>query len=425
MTLRLSERVFRLQPSASIAAKARVAQLQAQGRDIIDFTIGEPDFATPAHIVEAAVAALRGGDTHYVATPGTHALRTAICRKFERENGLFFRPENIVVGCGAKQIIFEALAATLQDDDEVIIPAPYWVSYPEMVSVNGGTPVIVTCGEKDRFKLSPEALESAITGRTRWLVLNSPNNPSGAVYSRDEIESLCAVLRRHPHVWVLTDDIYEHITFEGAEALNPVQIDPAFADRALVVNGVSKAYAMTGWRIGYAAGPPELIGAITKLIGQTTTCASSISQAAAVAALDGDQAHVARAAELFAERRSTMLRLIGSVPGFSCIAPEGAFYLFPSVAGLIGSRTKAGKVLRSDIDVASYLLETANVAVLDGSAYGLSPHLRLSFATATDAIAEGCRRIREACEQLDPSGDAPSQAAELDRVQDIDVAASR
>lgn len=400
MSVKLADRVARLKPSASIAAKQKVTDLLAAGRNVIDFTIGEPDQNTPAHVIDAAIIAMREGDTHYTATLGTLALREAICTKFERENGLHYRPENVVVGCGAKQLVFEAFAATLGKGDEVIVPAPYWVSYPDIVGVNEGKPIIIECGENVGFKLTPDVLEAAITPQTRWLVLNSPNNPTGAVYSRDEIEGLTDVLSRHPHVWLMVDEIYEHLIYDGMRYECPVQIDGRLANRTLIVNGLSKAYAMTGWRVGYAAGPKDLVSAIGKLLGQTTTCPSSISQAAAVAALSGDQSHVTRMKELYETRRNRMMALLADVPGMRVVKPSGAFYLYPSVAGLIGRKTALGQVLKNDLDVSMYFLDTANVAVLDGATYGLSPCLRLSFATSMSAIDVGCANIRKACESL-------------------------
>jgi len=304
-----------------------------------------------------------------------------------------------VVGCGAKQLIFEAFAVTLAAGDEVVVPAPYWVSYPDMVAVNDGVPVIVACGEEVGFKLTPAALERAITPRTRWVVLNSPNNPTGAVYSRAELAALAAVLARHPDVWVMTDDIYEHLLYDGHQHVNPVEVEPALAERTLIVSGLSKSYAMTGWRIGYALGPTDLIAAMVKLIGQSTTCASSISQAAAVAALTGDQTCVAEAADIYRRRRARMISLLTDTPGLRIVPPQGAFYLYPCVDGIIGRTTPAGAQLRSDLDVSLYLLD-AGVAVLDGAAYGLSPYLRLSFATSLEAIEQGCERIRQAVAAL-------------------------
>ena len=396
----LSTRLERIQPSASVAAKARVTQLVKEGRDIVDFTVGEPDFDTPTHIIEAAYRAALRGETRYAPTTGTPALKRAVQEKFRRENGLSYELDQLVVGIGAKQIIFNTLMATVDEGDEVIVTAPYWVSYPEMVRFNGGTPVIVPCPEETGFKLTPQALEAAITPRTKWLILNAPNNPSGAVYSGQELAALAQVLERHPHVWVLTDEIYEHLSYGDAPYASLAAVSPALAARTLTVNGVSKAYAMTGWRIGYAGGPATLIKAIDKLMSQSTGGASSVSQAAAVQALAGPQTFVTDARRTFTQRRNRIVQLLNQIPGLLCPVPEGAFYVFPSCAGLLGKAGPDGKVLGNDLDVSMYLLEAANVAVIDGSAYGLSPHLRLSFATSMDRIEEGCRRIAEACAAL-------------------------
>ncbi|OWJ79700.1 pyridoxal phosphate-dependent aminotransferase [Haematobacter genomosp. 1] len=400
MTVQLAQRVIALKPSASIAAKQKVSEMQAAGQKIIDLTIGEPDLDTPAHIVDAAIRAMTSGDTHYTLTPGTAALRNAVAAKLKRDNGLDYTVAEVVVGSGAKQLIFEAFAATLDEGDEVIVPAPYWVSYPDIAAIHGGRPVIVNCTESDGFKLTAAALEAAITPRTKWLVLNSPNNPTGAIYSREELGALAEVLRRHPRVWVMTDEIYEHLIYDGNEAVTPVQVAPDLKNRALIINGVSKAYAMTGFRVGYAAGPAPLIAAIAKLISQSTTCASSVSQAAAAAALSGDQSCVREIADIFHQRRDRMVELLAAAPGLSVRKPGGAFYLYPSVAGLIGKTTPAGQVLNSDVDVSLYLLEAAKVAVLDGSAYGMSPYLRLSFGGPMEDIEAGCTAIRRACEAL-------------------------
>jgi aspartate aminotransferase len=389
-----------MKSSASIAAKKKVTELQAAGHQIVDLTVGEPDLDTPGHIIDAAIQAMRNGETHYTATPGTPALRAAIGSKLRRENGLQFAPENIVVGSGAKQIILSAFEATLNNGDEVIIPAPFWVSYPDMVKLYDGKPILVVCPESDGFKLTADALEAAITPKTRWLVLNSPNNPTGSVYSREELSALSEVLLRHPHVMVLTDDIYEHIIFDDAEFINVVQCEPRLFDRTLVVNGLSKSFAMTGWRVGYGAGPVDLVNAIVKLLGQSTTCASSISQAAAVAALDGKQTFVTSSRAEYLKRRDRMMELIEEIPGISVTKPDGAFYLYPSVEGLIGRTTPEGKVLQNDLDVSIYLLEAGKVAVLDGAAYGLSPYLRLSFATSLSAIEAGCKQMADAVSKL-------------------------
>jgi aspartate aminotransferase len=390
-------------PSASLAAKARADALRASGRQIVDFTTGEPDFPTPSHIVEAGVTALHEGHTRYVASAGTMALRQSIVRKLNRENGLSFQPGEIVVGCGAKQIIFAAFTASLNEGDEVVIPAPYWVSYPEMVSINGGIPRIVECPAANGFKLSPANLEAAITPRTRWLVLNSPNNPTGAVYTMDELRAFGDVLRRHPHVWVMTDEIYEHFVFGGAEHIALLQANPELRPRSLLINGMSKTYAMTGWRIGYGAAPVELIKAITLLITQSTTCANAAAQAAAAAALDGPQQCVADAVALYEARRNRMVESLNRIPGIDCVPPPGAFYVFMSVAGLIGKRTHDGRVLITDIDVTNFLREDAGVVAIDGSSYGLSPYVRLSFATSIEEIDRGCDAIAGAVSQLQSS----------------------
>lgn len=400
MSIELSKRVLDLKPSASIAAKAKVRELESQGFRIIDFTIGEPDFATPPHIIDAAMDALKAGDTHYTATQGTDALRSAIVGKLKRDHNVSYDISEVIVGVGAKQLIFEAFAATLNKGDEVIVPAPYWVSYPDIVAVNDGTPVVVVCGEKHGFKLTPSALEAAITPKTKWLILNSPSNPTGAVYNQEELRALLAVLDRHPHVAIMTDDIYEHIVYDGVTHYTPVQINPDFKARCLLINGMSKAYAMTGWRVGYAAGPKPLIAAIGKLLGQSTTCASSISQAASAAALNGDQNPVKDMCAIYKQRRDRMCELLAEIPGIRCATPEGAFYVYPSVEGLLGKTTPDGRVLKTDLDVSMYFLEVANVAVMDGTSYGLSPYLRLSFATAIETIEQGCERIAQACAAL-------------------------
>ena len=397
ITEMLSERINRIKPSPSMAAKALVDKLRAEGRNIIDFTIGEPDLPTPQHIVDAAVVALRAGETRYTASSGTPALRKAIATKLARDNGLTYAPENIVVGSGGKHVIFHAFAVTLNPGDEVIVHAPYWVSYPDMVVVNDGTPVIIAGDEASGFKLSPAQLEAAITPRTKWLILNTPNNPTGAVYTEDELIALGKVLERHPHVWVMSDEIYEHFVYDGAKHVSPVLAIPAIKDRSLVINGASKGYSMTGWRLGYGAGPTALINAISKLISQPTTCPSSISQAAAVAAFLGSQDSPHNAGRVFQQRGKLMADLLKDARGISVRPPRGAFYLYPSVAGLIGKTTPAGQVLKSDLDVVNYFTESAGVATLDGSAYGVGPHLRFSFATAELAIREGCSRIVEAC----------------------------
>ncbi len=396
----LAERARAIKPSPSMAAKTRVDQLRAEGRDIIDFTVGEPDLPTPAHIVQAGIDALNSGDIRYTASAGAKPLLEAVRAKFQRENGLDYGLDELIVGVGAKQLIFTALAATVQAGDEVIIPAPYWVSYPDMVLVNDGTPVVLACPEADGFKLTPQALEQAITPRTKWVLLNTPSNPTGAMYSVEELRALGEVLARHPHVWLMTDEIYEHLAYGDARHASPAAVVPALAGRTLTINGVSKAYAMTGWRLGYAGGPKPLIKAMATLISQSTSCVSAISQSAARVALTADQRCVSDAATVFHARRDRIVALLNAVPGIRCPQPQGAFYVYPSVEGLLGKRTPAGRVLESDLDVVMYLLDEAGVAVLDGAAYGLSPYLRLSFATSMENIEEGCRRIDSACAAL-------------------------
>lgn len=399
MSTLLAGRLGGVKPSPSMAAKTRVDALRAAGRRIVDFTIGEPDFPTPRHIVEGGVAALLAGQTRYTPSSGTLALRQAIARKLQRENGLAFEPGNIVVGNGAKHIIYNAFAATLNEGDEVVVPAPYWVSYPDMVALHGGKAVVVASDAGQGFKLTPQALEAALTPRTRWLVLNTPNNPTGAVYTACELAALGAVLLRHPHVWLLTDEIYEHFVY-GAEHASLSRVVPALAERTLVINGVSKAYAMTGWRIGYGAGPAALMQAIAMLLSQSTSCPNAMAQAAAVVALDGPQQCVADAVATFGRRRDRMVQRLQEVPGLGCLPPAGAFYVFVSVAGLIGRVTPAGDVLSSDVDVMRYFLERASVATIDGTSYGMPEHLRMSFATSLELIEQGCRSLQDAVRDL-------------------------
>lgn len=396
----LASRLDAVKPSPSMAAKMRVDALRAAGRRIVDFSIGEPDFPTPPHIVAAGIDALNSGQTRYTASAGIPVLRRAIAAKLARENGLQYSVDDIVVGCGAKHIIYNALAATLNEGDEVIVPAPFWVSYPDMVALQGGVPVIVPCPAAEGFKLTPQALERAITPRTRWLVLNSPNNPTGAVYSAAELSALGAVLERHPHVWLMTDEIYEHFVYGDAKHVSPIAVTPSLQSRALVVNGMSKAYAMTGWRLGYGAGPRGLIKAITLLLTQSTSCAVGMSQVAAAVALDGPQDCVAEGAALFAGRCKRMVALLDAIPGIRCPQPGGAFYVFPNVDGLIGKTTQAGKVLANDLDVTMFLLDEAGVATIDGSSYGMPGHLRMSFATSIEEIEAGCAAIAQAVARL-------------------------
>ena len=376
------------------------ARAQAAGRDVIGLGAGEPDFDTPDHVKEAAIAAIHAGQTKYTAVDGTPELKAAIAAKFDRENGLEYRTDEISVGAGGKQIIYNALMATLDPGDEVVIPAPYWVSYPDMTLLAGGTPVFVRCPEQAGFKLQPEDLEQAITPRTKWLILNSPNNPTGAAYSGDELRGLTDVLARHPHVWLLSDDIYEHLVYDGFAFVTPAALEPRLEDRCLTMNGVAKAYAMTGWRIGYAGGPVELIRAMAKIQSQSTSNPCSISQAAAVAALNGPQDFMAERTRVFKERRDLVVDLLNQAPGIRCHRPEGAFYVYPSCAGVIGRRTPDGTELADSEAFARYLLEAEGVAAVHGAAFGLDPYLRISYATATELLEEACRRIIRACEAL-------------------------
>ncbi|VDS09046.1 Aspartate aminotransferase [Paracoccus haematequi] len=394
----LSDRLNRIKPSPTIAMTTRAAELRAQGRDIIGLSAGEPDFDTPAHIRDAAKAAIDAGHTRYTAVDGTPSLKRAIRDKFARENGLDYAPAQITVGTGGKQILFNALMATLDDGDEAIIPAPYWVSYPDMVLLAGGVPVIVECGLDQGFRLTPEALEAAITPRTKWLILNSPSNPSGAGYDRAAMQALTDVLLRHPQVWVLADDIYEHLVFDGFEFVTPAQVEPRLKDRILTMNGVSKAYAMTGWRIGYGAAPESLIKAMAKLQSQSTSNPCSISQYAAEAALTGPQDYIAESRAVFQRRRDLVVAGLNACPGIDCPTPQGAFYVYPSIAGLIGKTSAAGTVLTDDEAFANALLDEAGVAVVFGAAFGLSPHFRISYATSDEQLTEAVARIRRFCE---------------------------
>jgi len=396
MTGIVAERFQGIKPSPSMAAKARVEALRARGFTIVDFTLGEPDFATPAHIIDAGIEALKLGQTKYTSSMGTPALRKAIVDKLKRENDLTYDIDQIVVGCGAKQVIFNALCASIEVGDEVIIPAPYWVSYPDMVSINGGVPVIVPCSAQQGFKLRPDQLEASITPLTRWVILNTPNNPTGAVYSQSELNALIQVLRKHKRVWIMTDEIYEHFVYGSAQHQAIVSLAPDLAERSLVINGLSKAFAMTGWRVGYGAGPVKLIKAINLLITQSTTCPNAMSQYAATRALNGSQQCIKEASQLFEERRDLMVTQLNLIPGVQCPPPDGAFYVFPSVEGLVEKKTQEGLMIKDDLDIMNYLLEAAGVATIDGTSYGAPNHVRLSFATTSDLIVDGCNRIRHA-----------------------------
>lgn len=398
---RIAARVLRIKPSPSSAAADRAAELKRLGKRIVNLVVGEPDFDTPAHIRKAAFEAMERGETRYTQTAGTPALRAAIAAKLRRENGLSYDPKDIVVTCGAKHAIFNALAVTVEAGDEVLIPAPYWVSYPDMTLACDGVPVVIRCSEDDGFKLTPSALEDAITARTRWLIINSPTNPTGATYTAQELRLLADVLMRHPRVLVMLDDIYEHIRFEPGPASHLLTIEPRLASRTLVINGVSKTYAMTGWRIGYVAGPRDLIGALDTLQSQSTSNACTISQAAALAALTGDQTFVHESVHTYRQRRDFALEALNAIPGISCKTPGGAFYLYVNCSELIGRATPQGKRLQDDTDVVLYLLEQAGVALVAGSAYGVSPFFRMSIATSIGVIDEGCRQIAAAVAALD------------------------
>jgi aspartate aminotransferase len=396
----IAKRMAAIKPSPTIAVSSLARELKAAGRDVIGLGAGEPDFDTPDNVKRAAIAAIEAGQTKYTAVDGTPELKAAIRAKFARENGLDYRPEEISVGAGGKQVIYNALMATLDPGDEVVIPAPYWVSYPDMTLLAGGTPVIVRCPEETGFKLQPADLEAAIGPRTKWLILNSPNNPTGAAYSEDELRALTAVLVRHPHVWLLTDDIYEHLVYDGFRFVTAVAVEPALRARTLTMNGVAKAYAMTGWRIGYAGGPVELIKAMAKIQSQSTTNPCSISQAAAVEALTGPQDFIAERAASFQARRDLVVERLNQAPGLRCHRPEGAFYVYPSCAGVIGKRTADGTELTDAETFARHLLEAEGVAVVHGAAFGLDPYFRVSYATSTELLEEACRRIIRACAAL-------------------------
>ena len=394
----LNRRLEAAKPSATYKIIDRVAARRADGAKIISLCAGEPDFDTPEHIRAAAISAIDNGHTRYTQVAGLRTLREAIARKYQRENGLDVSWQDTLVCSGGKQVIFNALAATLNEGDEVVIPAPYWVSYPEMVELCGGESRIVACGAESGFKLTPQALAEAIGPKTRWLILNSPSNPTGAVYDRDELQALAKVLLAHPHVLILADDIYEHLIFDGRDFLTLAQVEPRLAARTLTMNGVSKAYAMTGWRIGFATGPRWLLEAMEKLQGQQTSGACSISQHAAIAALDGPKDFIVHSREVFQRRRDFMVELLNQAPGISCEVPGGAFYAFADCSGLIGKRSPAGRELVNDEAVALALLEEANVAVVQGSAFGLSGYLRIAYALDDDSLRAACQAIHRFCE---------------------------
>ncbi len=396
----LSDALSRIKPSATIVMTQKARDLKAQGRDVISLSVGEPDFDTPEHVKAAAKAAIDRGETKYPPVPGIVPLREAIVAKFRRENGLEYKTSQTIVGTGGKQVIYNALLATLNPGDEVIIPTPYWVSYPEMVGLCGGTAVFVETAMEHNFKLKPEPLERAITRKTKWIILNSPSNPTGAAYTRDEMKAITDVLLRHPHVWLLTDDMYEHLTYGDFEFVTPAQVEPNLYDRTLTMNGVSKSYAMTGWRIGYAGGPETLIKAMDFVQGQQTSGACTIAQWAAVQALNGPQDHLVGFRRAFEERRDLVVSMLNQAKYLKCPNPEGAFYVYPSCAGAMGKTAPSGKTLRTDEDFVTELLESEGVAAVHGTAFGLGPNFRISYATSNAALEEACHRIQRFCGSL-------------------------
>ena len=396
----LADRLARVKPSPTMAITALATELKAAGRDVIALSQGEPDFDTPANIRDAGIRAIQNGETRYTVFDGRIELKRAICGKFKRENGLDYEPTQITVSSGGKQVLYNALCATLSPGDEVVIPAPYWVSYPEMVLLCDGNPVPVACSQNNGFKMRPEDLDAAITPRTKWLILNSPSNPSGAAYTEHDLREIADVLLKHEHVWVMTDDMYEHLTYDDFEYRTIAQVEPRLYDRTLTVNGVSKAYCMTGWRIGYAGGSKQLIKAMGAIQSNSTANPCSISQAAAIEALTGPQDFIPKNARVFKERRDLVVDLLNKVPGLHCPRPEGAFYVYPSCAGVLGKKTPKGATINSDEDFVRYLLEAEGVAVVHGEAFGLAPHFRISYATSTEELREACARIDRACRAL-------------------------
>ena len=390
----LADILSRVKPSATIVLTQKARDLKATGKDVISLSVGEPDFDTPDNIKEAAIAAIRRGETKYTPVSGIVPLREAVAAKFKRENGLDYKASQTIVGTGGKQVLYNALLATLNPGDEVVIPTPYWVSYPEMVALNYGTPVFVPTTLENNFKLQAADLDRAITKKTKWVILNSPSNPSGAAYSHAEMKAITDVLMAHPHVWILTDDMYEHLTYGDFVFVTPAQVEPRLYERTLTMNGVSKAYAMTGWRIGYAAGPEHLIKAMDMVQGQQTSGASSIAQWAAVEALNGPQDCIPRFKNAFEARRDLVVSMLNQATGLTCPKPEGAFYVYPSIAGLIGKKTETGKVIETDEDFVIGLLETEGVAAVHGTAFGLGPNFRISYATSEKALEEACKRIQ-------------------------------
>jgi len=396
----LSQALGRIKPSPTLAATQKARELKAAGRDVIGLAAGEPDFDTPDNIKNAAIAAIKRGETKYTNIEGISELRSAIAAKFKRENNLDYQPAQCFVAPGGKSILFYALMGTLNPGDEAIVVAPYWVSYPDIVLLAGATPVTVETRQEDGFRLTPEALDAAITPKTKWLVFNQPSNPTGACYTREQLKALTDVLMKHPHVWVLTDDMYEHLVYGGFKFHTIVEVEPRLYERTLTMNGVSKAYAMTGWRIGYCAGPQPLIAAMAKLQSQSATNATSVSQWAAVEALNGPQDFIPKFQKLFEDRRDLVVSMLNQSSGIECSVPEGAFYVYPSVRKIVGMKTPEGRTLATDEDFAVALLENEGVAVVHGAAFGLSPFFRISYATSNDVLEEACRRIQRFCASL-------------------------
>jgi aspartate aminotransferase len=396
----LSKTLDRVKPSPTISISTKAAELKAAGKDVIALSAGEPDFDTPDTIKKAAIAAINAGKTKYTAPDGIPELKQAVCAKLKRDNGLDYTPSQVSIGTGGKQILYNALMATLNPDDEVVIPAPYWVSYPDMVLLAGGTPVVAEATMDNSYKLTAQQLEAAITPKTKWLIFNSPSNPSGAGYSRTELKALTDVLLRHPHVWVMSDDMYEHLVYDDFSFCTPAEVEPQLYDRTLTVNGVSKAYAMTGWRIGYAAGPEHLITAMRKIQSQSTSNPCSISQWAAAEALNGPQDYIETSRPTFEGRRDLVVKMLNDAKGITCHTPEGAFYVYPSISDCIGKTSPSGKTLETDEDFATELLADQGVAVVFGAAFGLSPNFRVSYATSNELLKDACTRIQKFCASL-------------------------
>ncbi len=395
-----AERLDRINPSLTIAISTKARQMQAAGRDVISLSAGEPDFDTPQNVKDAAIRAIQNGETKYTDVAGTPALRRAVAEKFKRDSGIDYKPEEIIISTGGKQVIFNAMVATLDKGDEVIIPSPCWVSYPDIVSLADGTPVIIPCGQNNGFKLRAEDLEAAITPRTKWFMLNNPCNPTGAAYSAEELRAICDVLLRHPHVWVFTDDIYEKLAYDGFRPATIVEVEPKLKDRTVTMNGCSKAYAMTGWRIGFAGAPVQLIKAMDKLQSQSTSNTSSVSQAAAIEGLTGPQEFIGEMVAVYEQRRNLVVDMLNKAPGITCHKPEGAFYVFPSVHGCIGKTSKGGRKIANDEDFVTALLEEEGVAAVHGAAFLYPGHFRISYATDTESLREACTRIQRFCQGM-------------------------